>query len=76
MSKTCDRCHYHVYDYFDRELGWMARLRIKLHLRRCQGCVRAYGFEERFLVKVKSYLREDMPPEVLERIRRAIHNEK
>lgn len=76
MSKTCDKCHYHVYDYFDQELGLLARWRIRRHLHRCNGCKNAYGFEERLLILVKSYLREEAPPEVIERLRRAIGNEK
>jgi mycothiol system anti-sigma-R factor len=76
VSKECDRCHYHVYDYIDRELSWMAQFRIRWHLRRCPGCDQAYRFEERLLVVVKRHLREDAPPEVLERLRRTLGEEK
>jgi mycothiol system anti-sigma-R factor len=75
MSNTCDHCFDHVYDYLDRELGWLGRWRVNRHLRKCLGCKNAYVFEEKFLFLVKSNLREDMPPELMERLRRAIGNE-
>jgi anti-sigma factor (TIGR02949 family) len=75
MSKTCDQCFYHVYDYLDQELGRLARWRIQRHLRRCPGCLQAYGFEQRLLLIVKAYMKEDIPPELLERLRRALGDE-
>jgi hypothetical protein len=44
-------------------------------LRTCGGCESAYVFEEKLLLMVKTRLHEDLPPEFLERLRRALSNE-
>ncbi|MEX0698543.1 MAG: zf-HC2 domain-containing protein [Acidimicrobiia bacterium] len=75
MSRPCDHCFHSVYSYLDHEISWFEAWRIRRHLRTCGGCESAYVFEEKLLLMVKTRLREDLPPEFLERLRRALSDE-
>jgi hypothetical protein len=76
MSRPCDVCFHNVYSYLDREVSRFQAWRIRRHLTRCGGCQSAYVFEEKLLLLVKNRLREDLPPEFLDRLRRALSDEK
>ena len=52
----------------------MRKVRIRLHLRNCLNCERAYQFEQRLLRFVRERARVDAPPEVVDRIRRSIRD--
>lgn len=73
MSK-CDDALGHVDGYLDREVNRYQVWRIHRHLRKCEGCDRAYVFEERLRVVVRECLHEEVPPAFLERLRRALHS--
>jgi mycothiol system anti-sigma-R factor len=73
--KSCDEAIARVYHYLDGELTWFRKLRINRHLRACRPCEGAYHFERRLKAVVREHSREDVPPEVLERLRSILRNE-
>ena len=70
--KSCFRAASKVYSYLDGEIRSIRRIRIRLHLRRCLNCERAFHFEKRLRGFIRERARVDAPPEVVERIRRLI----
>lgn len=68
----CDDALHDVYSYLDKEVNWYRSWVIRRHLAGCPPCERAYVFEERLRVVVRDRLREEVPPEFLERLRRVI----
>ena len=76
MSKFCDGAIKDVYSYLDRELSTFASWRVRRHLKSCDGCGAAYGFEERLRLVLRVRLREEPPPEFLARLRAAIDHER
>jgi mycothiol system anti-sigma-R factor len=70
MSKrSCDQAVERIYFYLDGEITWYRRLRINWHLRSCRMCEGAYDFEHRFRSVVRDKCSEDVPDELLERLR-------
>ena len=69
---TCIRALSRIYSYLDGEIRAVRKVRIRLHLRKCLNCERAYEFEQRLLRFIRERARVDAPPEVVERIRRSI----
>ena len=69
---SCFRRAHRLYSYLDGEIRAIRRIRIRLHLRRCLNCERAYRFENRLRGFIRERARVDAPPEVVERIRRLI----
>ncbi|MXX65112.1 MAG: acetoacetate--CoA ligase family protein [Acidimicrobiia bacterium] len=69
---ACFRATSRIYSYLDNEIRTLRRIRIRLHLRQCLKCKRAFGFEQRLIsfVRERSYV--EAPPDVVEKIRRAI----
>jgi len=69
---VCFRVTSRVYSYLDDEIRALRRIRIRIHLRQCTKCKRAFGFEQRLIrfVRERSYV--EAPPEVVEKIRRTI----
>jgi mycothiol system anti-sigma-R factor len=74
-SNRCDEALGKVYLYLDGEMTWYRRLRIKRHLRSCDGCGDAYWFESRFRTVIKDRLDEEPPPEFIERLRDYLREE-
>jgi len=70
--KSCFRAATRLYSYLDGEIRAIRRIRIRLHLRRCLNCERAFHFEKRLRRFIRERARVDAPPEVVERIRRLI----
>ncbi len=58
-----------VYPFIDGELTWIAKAKIRWHLRACSKCEAAYEFERRFKAKVHDDLQEECPDEVLNRLK-------
>jgi hypothetical protein len=46
-----------------------------VHLEECPPCGGAFAFEERLMVVIRSGLREEIPPAVVDRLRAAIRSE-
>lgn len=69
---SCFRAASRLYSYLDGEIRAIRRIRIRLHLRQCLNCERAYRFEKRLRGFIRERARVEAPPEVVERIRRLI----
>ena len=76
MTKYCNDALQEVYSYLDQELPTFTAWRVRRHLKTCDGCEAAYGFEEKLRVVIRLRLREDPPPEFLARLRSAIDHER
>lgn len=74
-NRKCHDALDRVYFYLDGELTWYKRFQVKRHLRKCNGCTGAYGFEERFLQVVKERSGEEPPPEFVERLQQYLKDE-
>lgn len=75
MSEHCDQALAEIYLYLDRELTWWRRRQIRRHLAECPPCLKGYAFERRLKVVVRQRLAEDVPPELIERLRETIKGE-
>ena len=71
-SNSCFQAASRLYAYLDGEIRAVRRIRIRLHLRYCLNCERAYRFEQRLLSFIRERAQVEAPPEVVERIRRVI----
>lgn len=71
-SDSCVRAISRLHTYLDGEVRILRRVRIRMHLRACRACERAYLFEQKLIRFVRERARVDAPPEMLERIRLAI----
>lgn len=75
MSDHCDEALANLYTYLDNELDdELAAERIRFHLVECPPCGEAFTFEERLRVVVRTKLREEVPPEMMERLRAHLHD--
>lgn len=75
-SNSCFRAASRIYAYLDGEVRAIRRIRIRLHLRQCISCERAYRFERRLRGFIRERARVEAPPEVVERIRRLLRERK
>ncbi|MDH4117022.1 MAG: zf-HC2 domain-containing protein [Acidimicrobiia bacterium] len=75
-DEHCDEALARLYPYLDGELDdAVVAERIRVHLVDCPPCGGAFSFEERLRVVVRSHLREDVPADVLDRLRGVIQRE-
>ncbi|MGH8873650.1 MAG: zf-HC2 domain-containing protein [Acidimicrobiia bacterium] len=75
MGSRCDEALTRLYPYLDRELTWYRRLRVRFHLRRCPPCGNVYAFEDRLRTVIRQKCREEIPPEVIERLRQVVREQ-
>ena len=69
MSRyNCGDAIAQMYYYLDDEITRKKRARIERHVRGCAGCTGAYRFESHLKVVVRERLREEPPPEVIDRL--------
>lgn len=66
---NCDETAEHIYVYIDGEANMVRRWRIRRHLRQCPPCEHVLVFEERLRVRVRESCREQIPPELADRLR-------
>ncbi|MGH3666851.1 MAG: mycothiol system anti-sigma-R factor [Acidimicrobiia bacterium] len=71
----CDDALTHLYQYLDREIEASTTEVIRAHLEDCSGCLKSFDFEARLQIVVRERLAEDVPDEVLQRLRDAIARE-
>lgn len=71
--RACVDAASRVYPYLDGELGWMARVKVRWHLRSCTRCESAFIFQEYINARVHSGLGEECPDEVVDRLRGFLH---
>lgn len=69
MSNACSDAIERIYPFLDGELTWVHRVKIRWHLRNCPPCADLYGFEEKLKVAVREGAAEDVPDEVVDRLR-------
>ena len=69
MSRGCQHAVEYVYHYLDEEITWSRRVRIKWHLKRCDPCDGAFGFEHRLKTMIREKGRDEPPPELYDRLR-------
>ena len=75
MSDHCREALDKLYAYLDKELDSESVDVIRVHLGDCPPCGRAFEFEERLLVAIRTGLREEVPQVVIERIRTTIRTQ-
>jgi anti-sigma factor (TIGR02949 family) len=68
----CDDALTSLYQYLDKELEAASAAEIKLHLDGCDGCLGRFEFETRLKAVVRERLSEDVPEEVIARLRDAM----
>ena len=75
-GSDCDDALTSLYQYLDQELGTASSETIRAHLDECHGCNGRFDFEMRLKTVVHDRLSEDVPPELLDRLRQALADEK
>ncbi len=73
--RSCYQAAEGVYLYLDGEIGWYRRMKINWHLRSCSRCEGAYYFEDRLRSIVREKCAEDIPDDVMERLRNLLRGE-
>ena len=76
MSKNCDDSLEKMYLYIDNELDAASAEVVRYHISDCPPCLDAFTFEERLKVVVRTRLAEEVPAELLERLRTVIRSER
>jgi mycothiol system anti-sigma-R factor len=66
---NCDETSQYIYVYLDGEANMVRRWWIRRHLRRCPPCEKGLVFEGRLRLRVRESCREELPPELLNRLR-------
>lgn len=66
---NCDETRHYLYVYLDGEATILRRWRMRRHFRQCLHCEHGYVFEERLKLRVREGCREEMPRELVERLR-------
>jgi mycothiol system anti-sigma-R factor len=76
MSKrTCDQAVEKIYYFLDGEITRYRRMRINWHLRSCPPCEGAFQFESKLRSVVREKSAEEIPDELIERLRRILRDE-
>jgi anti-sigma factor (TIGR02949 family) len=76
MSDHCDEALAHLYTYLDGELdSQVIADRVRTHLVDCPPCGKAFTFEERLRVVVRTKLHEEVPIEIIERLQMVIRTQ-
>lgn len=75
MSGNCDEALANLYSYLDAELEEARSDHIKAHLAECGGCDRPFDFERRLREVIRAKLNEDVPEEIIVRIRTVLSYE-
>jgi mycothiol system anti-sigma-R factor len=73
--RTCEHAVERIYFYLDGEITWYRRMRINWHLRSCVQCEGAFDFEDRLRSVVRAKSCEDVPDELISRLRSILREE-
>ena len=71
-KRECVEAVHVLYHYLDGELTSERRVLIKQHLDDCPPCGDAFEFEAELRVVIAQKCREEVPPELVERVRKAL----
>jgi len=69
MKSDCRKAQAKVYLYLDSEMGFYRRWRVRRHLRLCPPCADGFSFESKLQQKVREDCVEDVPEELLDRVK-------
>lgn len=75
MSHNCDDALERMYLYLDGELTAESTEAIRVHLDDCPPCLDAFHFEERLKVVVRTRLQEEVPSELMMRLKAIIRSD-
>ena len=75
MSHNCDDALERMYLYIDGELTAESAEAIKVHINDCPPCFDAFHFEERLKLVVRTRLQEEVPSELMIRLKSIIRSE-
>lgn len=75
MSDKCDDALENLYLYLDGELKPHMAEDVRVHLEDCPPCGDAFSFEQRLKMVVRTRLQEDVPAELLIRLKQVIRSE-
>jgi mycothiol system anti-sigma-R factor len=68
----CEKASYRVYGYLDGELTVWRRWTIRRHLHKCPPCAQGFDFEIELRQVISTKCRDDVPPELMQRIAEAL----
>ena len=71
----CIEAVHLLYHYLDGELTQERRVLIRQHLDDCPPCGQAFDFEAELRVVIAQKCREQVPPELVDRVRKALGQE-
>ena len=71
----CVEAVHLLYHYLDGELTTERRVLIRQHLDDCPPCGQAFDFEAELRVVIAQKCREQVPPELVERVRKSLGEE-
>ena len=71
----CVEAVHLLYHYLDGELTTERRVLIRQHLDDCPPCGQAFDFEAELRVVIAQKCREEVPTELVERVRKALGQE-
>jgi len=69
MKRDCSEAQAEVYEYLDGEMGFLKRWRMKRHLRDCPPCTDGFSFESKLQQKIRQDCVDDVPEELLARVK-------
>jgi mycothiol system anti-sigma-R factor len=71
----CDDALNELYAFLDEELTPENRARIHEHLEACHDCLEVYDFEAELRNVIAQKCRDQVPPDVLDRLRESLRRE-
>ena len=71
----CEDVLHDLYTFLDDETTPENRDRIRQHLEACQDCLEAFDFELELRHVIAAKCRDEVPPEVMQRLRIKLHLE-
>lgn len=74
-KRPCDDAIARLYLYLDGEINSYRAWQIRRHLRKCSPCDSAFAFEQKLKGVIRERTKEDVPPEVIDRLRQFLHTE-
>lgn len=74
-KKACEDAIARLYPYLDGEINTYRKWIIRRHLKSCSPCDSAFAFEQKLKVVIRERTSEEVPPEVLDRLKAFLHEE-
>ena len=76
MSEHCDEALARMYEFLDGEINQVdVAERIRFHLEDCPPCGDSFDFERRLKEVVRERLSEEVPADVMDRLRTVVRSE-